>query len=210
MSPLVFSVASPSITVLLLAEIARVVGEQEYLSPGPGSRPHASAVPCGSGSYALVRWQVPVLCCPLGAHGHQDHTFLVYRLAEPERHRHELRDFVIGQEGSYLLAVKNPQYPDASTDIKLPRSRFPPDLQDMFGERKQAPVLDSRFLDYVGAELVMLGVTDGDDQAETPVDWTTLQRPEVGKYLQEEPLEQPQQPSLVPPSLPVGGAGAPA
>jgi hypothetical protein len=134
----------------------------------------------------------------------------VYRLTESERHRHEQRDFIIEQEGSYLLAVKNPQYPDASTDIKLPRSRFPPELQELIGERKQAPVLDSRFLDYVGAELVMLGVTRPDEQDETPVDWTHLQRPEVGKYLQEDSLDLPLQPSLVPPSLPVGGAGAPA
>jgi hypothetical protein len=174
------------------SEIARVTGEQEYLSPAPGSRPHASAVPCGSGVYALVRFQ--------------GHTFLVYRLTEPERHRHEQQDFTIEQEGSYQLAVKNPVYPDSSTDVRLPRSRFPPELQELIGERKQAPVLDSRFLDYVGAELVMLGVTRGQEQDETPFD----QRPEVDKYLQEEIFDVSQQPSLVPPSLPLGGAGVPA
>jgi hypothetical protein len=163
-------------------EIARVIGDQDDLHQNPGSRPHASAIQCGDGIYAIVRFQ--------------DHSHLVYRVSWPGNVSDVQRDFHIEPEGSYVLAVKNPQYPTASSNVKLPRSRFPPELQSLLGERRHSPVLDSAFLDYVGAELLMVGVTRESNPEELePSELASIQRPpDLGRYLREDAWQSPPPP----------------
>jgi len=110
-----------------------------------------ATVPTGEGSYEIVQ--------------HEGHTYLTYALAPSRKLLKVQNDFRIEQEGSYLLAIKNPRYSSVDPDTMIPRRTFPPELQRHFGEDKRwAPVLDSRFLDYVGAELLLHGVSVHNDE----------------------------------------------
>jgi hypothetical protein len=111
-----------------------------------------AAQPCGEGSYVIVRLE--------------GMTFLTYAIRPPCEPVPALQeDFIVNKSGSYLLAVKNPQFPSTTSNVRLPKSRFSRELQAHFGDnRRWAPLDDPTFLDYVGAELVMLGVSTRHDE----------------------------------------------
>jgi hypothetical protein len=139
-----------------------------------------SPKPCGEGCYAIAN--ISGL------------THLVYMIRPATECIAELRDeFNLQKEGSYVLAVKNPQYPSSSSNVKLPKSRFPRELQDHFaGDRRWAPLCNPAFLEYVGAELVLLGVSarhDEEDLGEAGAELRCAAREgavkDVGKLMQE-------------------------
>ena len=104
--------------------------------------------PAGEGVYALV------------VHG--NHTHLVYVLALPSAPGEVQHAFNIEPEGRFVIAVKNPNATSPpGVGLEMDRQpAFPEDLRSRFGDRRWALVDPPQFLDYEGAELVLIGGRD--------------------------------------------------
>ena len=116
-----------------------------YETKTRGERRLPPARPAGEGIYAIAR--------------HSGHTHLAYVLELPEEPGDAQRALNIIKEGSYILAVKNPDAP-SPPGVGLDesrRARFPQELQERFQERRFLPVDPSAFLDYEGAEILLVG-----------------------------------------------------
>ena len=117
-----------------------------------GERHLPEARPAGEGVYALVR------------HGRS--TLLAYALELPEELGEVQRAFQIGREGQFVVSVKNP---DAVSPAGVGldgdhRADFPEELMERFGDRRWVAADPPEFLDYEGAELVLVGGREaGDD-----------------------------------------------
>ena len=137
-----------------------------YSTRTRGERHLAPARPAGEGVYALVR--------------HGDHTHLAFALELPERPGAVQRDLNIPEEGSYILAVKNPEQP-APPGVGLPEQEQPPlpsHLRERFAGRRFAPVDPPTFLDHEGVEIVFIGA--GEDVSGELGVWLDPQRETLG------------------------------
>lgn len=135
--------------------VAQVAREPEQLREELGGttearpeRPLAWARPAGEGVYALVR--------------HGNHTHLAYVLGLPERLGEVQRAFNIAHEGRFVLAIKNPE---AASPVGVgldegQQADFPDHLKAKFGDRRWLAVDPPAFLDYAGAEVVLIGGRD--------------------------------------------------
>ena len=119
-----------------------------YRTKTRGDRHLPPARPAGEGVYALVR--------------HDDHTHLVFALELPQRQGQVQRELNIPEEGSYIIAIKNPEQP-APPGVGLTedeQAELPERLQRRFERRRFVPVDPPSFLDHEGAELVFIGAGD--------------------------------------------------
>ena len=149
------------------AFIAKVVEDEAGLGDG--------AWPAGEGRYAIVR--------------HGGHTHFAYELeVEPDSGKgHEL--FNLDREGSYIVAVKNPEAP-TPPGVGLRddrRAELPAGLLERFRGRRFVPVETPELLDHEGVELVLIGADD--DIAEEfgltlggPIDVSVTIRPGMPIY----------------------------
>jgi hypothetical protein len=105
----------------------------------------ASARPAGEGRYAIA--------------AHRGHTHLATALELPPEPGEVQRHFRIAKQASYIVAVRNPAV-DVPRGAGLPperRADFPPELRERFGSRRFAALDPPSFLDYAGAEIVLIG-----------------------------------------------------
>jgi hypothetical protein len=110
-----------------------------------GERTQPAARPAGEGVYAIVR--------------HADHTHLAYELELPERPGEVQHALEIAPEANYVLSVKNPeQPPPPGAALRAEREAvFPQRLQERFQDRRFAAVDPPDFLNYEGAEVLLIG-----------------------------------------------------
>jgi hypothetical protein len=112
-------------------------------------RPGAENIrPVGEGVYAIVL--------------HGNHTHLAYVLELPPKPGEVQQAFNITPEGRFVVAVKNPGAtapPGVGLEVDR-QADFPDELRDRFADRRWVPVEPLRFLDYEGAELVLIGGRD--------------------------------------------------
>lgn len=104
--------------------------------------------PAGEGVYFLIL--------------HGNHTHLVYVLEAPQLLGEVQEAFNIKPEGRFVVAVKNPEAvapPGVGLDAVY-QARFPDELQAKFGDRRWVAADPPNFLDYGGAELVLIGGRD--------------------------------------------------
>jgi len=97
---------------------------------------------------------------------HGNHTHLLYALELPVEPDEVQRELHIEKQGSYLLSVKNPAA-GSPPSVGLEEERkadFPEELQERFGDRRFIP-LTPEFLDYEGAELLVMGSDEGPAEA---------------------------------------------
>jgi hypothetical protein len=128
---------------LLRAEVAPA----EYPTTTRGWRREPGARPAGEGRYALVE--------------HERHTHLAYVLELPAEPGPVQQAFRIGKQASYIAAVRNPEAP-APAGVGLPpgrRPHLPDEFRQRFGGRRFIPVNPPDLLDYVGAEIVLIGAS---------------------------------------------------
>jgi hypothetical protein len=123
------------------------LGEKAYVTRTRGVRHVAAVRPAGEGIYSIVR--------------HQDHTHLAYVLELPRHEGPAERELNIKREASYIIAVKNPHSGDPPAAGLDPdrEARFPKKLQETFAGRRFAPIDPPDFLDYEGAELLLIGAS---------------------------------------------------
>jgi hypothetical protein len=129
-------------------ELEAELGAEEYTTKTRGVRRVAAARPAGEGIYAIVR--------------HGEHTHLAYVLEQPKRQGPAERELNIKREASYIIAVKNPESgnPPAAGLGPEREARFPRKLQEKFAGRRFIPVDPPDFLDYEGAELMLIGAAE--------------------------------------------------
>jgi hypothetical protein len=139
------------------SELLADLGPSTYTTKTRGVRHQPGARIIGVGHYAILE--------------HAEHAHLTYAL-DPGSERDELHDAVnVAREGSVIAAVFNPvakwsrqatlRYggdPDDPAPFGEP-SLFPEEIQARFGDLRFLP-LDPVFLDYEGAELVLIGAED--------------------------------------------------
>jgi hypothetical protein len=156
-----------------------------YLTKTRGERHLAPARPAGEGVYALVR--------------HDDHTHLAFALELPRKPGAVQQELNIPEEGSYIVAIKNPDQP-APPGAGLSegeKAALPQQLQQRFQGRRFIPVDPPDFLDREGAELVLIGA--GEDPSEElgvmlDPQRETLETAEIFNDLRVERSQHPLQP----------------
>jgi hypothetical protein len=121
------------------------LGEEQYATKTRGVRKIPAVRPAAEGIFALVR--------------HGEHTHLAYVLELPKQAGPVERELNIKREASYIIAVKNPSAPTPPIAGLDPdhEARFPKRLLEKFAGRRWIPVDPPDFLDYEGAELVLIG-----------------------------------------------------
>jgi hypothetical protein len=130
---------------------------ETYETKTRGTRHLPAARPAGEGVYAIVR--------------HEDHTHLAHVLELPRKPGSVQHALNIPDEGSYVVSVKNPEAPSPPR-VGLDESRkarFPKALLERFGGRRFISVDPPEFLDYEGAEILLIGATK-DIHAELGID----------------------------------------
>jgi hypothetical protein len=130
------------------AEIEKELQETHYETKTRGERELPAARPAGEGVYAIVR--------------HGGHTHLVYSLELPRDPDKVQRDLRIEKEGSYIISVKNPEKgaPPGTGLRRGEKAAFPGKLQEVFRGRRFADCDPPDFLDYEGAELILIGAKE--------------------------------------------------
>ena len=126
-------------------EVEDELDPKTYPTKTRGERERPAARPAGEGVYAIVR--------------HHDHTHLAYALELPARPGEVQRALNIVEEGSYVVAVKNPEAP-SPPGVGLDetrRARFPKDLESRFAGRRFISLDPPAFLDREGAEILLVG-----------------------------------------------------
>lgn len=129
-------------------ELHAEFGRIEYATKTKGKRQLPPVRPAGEGVYAIVR--------------HDGHTHLAYSLELPEHPREVQQTFHIGQEGSYILSIKNPGK-SSPPRVGLgdgQKAEYPQKLQQVFGDRRFADADPPELLDYPGAELMLVGAEE--------------------------------------------------
>jgi hypothetical protein len=125
-----------------------------------GTRVQPEARAAGEARYAIVQ--------------HDGHTHLAYALELPRRRGEVQKALGIEREASFIAAVRNPDSP-AARGTGLPtreRADFPNQLLELFRGRRFAPLSPPDFLNFEGAEIVLIGAVE-DAERELGIDFDT-------------------------------------
>lgn len=130
-----------------IEEVSESLDKENYTTQTRGERTVEGARPCGEGVYALIE--------------HKGHTHLVYVLELPEELGDVQKAFRIEKEGSYIVTVRNPDTPSrAAFGFNKNPAKFPDNLMEKFEGKKWCPVNPPSFLDYTGAEILIMSASD--------------------------------------------------
>ncbi len=134
------------------AALSEELGYEAYQTKTSGVREVPPARPAAEGIYAIVR--------------HGEHTHLAYLLELPKREGPVERALNIKREASYVISVKNPETPSAQGTGLDPthEARFPEKLQQKFQGRRFIPVDPPEFLNYEGAEILLIGAAENAEE----------------------------------------------
>jgi hypothetical protein len=126
-------------------ELREALDQRTYQTKTRGERTQPPARPAGEGAYLIAR--------------HDDHTHLAYQLERPSPPGPVQRDLNIAQQASYVVTVKNPrlQPPPGFGRPRIGAAGFPSELLERFRGRRFIPLDPPEFLDYPGAEIVLIG-----------------------------------------------------
>jgi len=126
-------------------ELREWLGGGTYETETRGERHLPAARPAGEGVYGLAR------------RGRS--SAMAYVLELPEEPGEVQRAFHIEKQGQFVLSVKNPEAarpPGIGLDEEQ-KAEFPDELRERFGARKWIAADPPEFLNYEGAEIVLIG-----------------------------------------------------
>ncbi|CAB4395871.1 uncharacterized protein OCT59_024521 [Rhizophagus irregularis] len=131
-----------------LDEIKEFVSGRKYQTKTRGERSLGSCRLLGKGVYNIVE--------------HKGHTHLAYVLEFPEEPTEVQDDFNIKREGSYVISVKNPETtsPPKTGLPEYEKVTYPAHLKEKFAGRRFLSLSTTEFMDYDGAELLLIGAKD--------------------------------------------------
>lgn len=125
--------------------------EYTYKTKTRGERIVGAARACGEGVYCLSQ--------------HEDHTHFSYILELPKEIDEVQEELKIEKEVSYIISVKNQQEAGITSGKA---ASFPKKLQEQFQGKRFIPIESADFMDYEGAELLLIstGRIDADKSLE--------------------------------------------
>ncbi|MFW5887992.1 MAG: hypothetical protein ACOCUH_04270 [Bacteriovoracia bacterium] len=125
-------------------EIEKELQEEHYDTKTRGQRTIPAARVAGEGVYRIVN--------------HNGHTHLAYSLELPKKEGEVQKEFEINDEASYIINIKNPEKPaPKNTGLSNKKqAHFPKTLQNKFEDRKFYALNPPHYLDYEGAEFIMV------------------------------------------------------
>ena len=120
------------------------LNERHYSTKTRGERILPVSHCLGIGKYLLVN--------------HNNHTHFIYRLTTPSQIKEIQKEFNLQKEDDYLISIKNPQAaaPAGVGLAEKQKVKFPPSLQTTFANYSFIPLTTNEFLDYEGAELLLI------------------------------------------------------
>lgn len=122
------------------------LGEKHYLTKTRGERNLPFSRCLGTGKFLLI--------------DHNKHTHFIYQLTSPSKIKEIQQEFNLKQTDDYLISVKNPQVesPTSSGLGENEKAHYPPSLQEKFANHRFIPLNSTDFLDYQGAELLLISL----------------------------------------------------
>lgn len=126
-------------------DLREALDARTYQTKTRGERTQPPARPAGEGAYIIAR--------------HERHTHLAYQLELPSQRGPVQQDLNIEPQASYVITVKNPRLP-VPPGVGRPstgEADIPPELMERFRGRRFIPLDPPAFLDYPGAQLVLIG-----------------------------------------------------
>jgi len=89
---------------------------------------------------------------------HQGHTHFCYQITNPKALKKEQTEFNLQKEDDYLISVKNPQQPSSpGTGLgEKQKVNYPIELQKKFSSYRFINLDIPEFLDYSGAEILLV------------------------------------------------------
>ncbi|HEX4206137.1 MAG TPA: hypothetical protein VHZ51_18455 [Ktedonobacteraceae bacterium] len=137
-------------------EVEDELDAKTYRTKTRGEQTREPARPVSEGLYNIV--------C------HQDHTHLVYVLNLPRQIGEVQKALQLGEEGSYILSIKNPHQPaPGQVGLRGKEPRYPEDLEKKLGKHKWIPADPPSFLDYEGTQILLIGA-ESDASEELGID----------------------------------------
>jgi len=119
--------------------------KEQFYQTKTGKKRYVSAANClGEGKYMIF--------------SHHQHTNLAYQLINPENIKSVQRIFKLKKKDEFILQIKDP---DASSPANAglseeQKAKFPRKLEALFAGRKFIPLKSVDFLNYEGAELLLI------------------------------------------------------
>ncbi len=129
-------------------DMRAILGPESYETKTRGRRVQPAARPAGEGVYAIVK--------------HGNHTHLAYELELPERPGPVQDELNVEKSGSYVVTVRNPGAPSRGQAglARGERPNYPHELMDKFRGRRFGELDSPRFLDFEGAEIILIGADE--------------------------------------------------
>jgi hypothetical protein len=160
-------------------ELSEALDHRTYQTKTRGERTQPPARPAGEGAYLIAR--------------HNGHTHLAYQLDRPSPPGPVQRDLNIARQASYVVTVKNPRLPapPGFGRRRIGAAGFAPELLERFRGRHFIPLDPPEFLDYPGAEIVLIGAArdaareldvDLDAEVEKAAGSTIFDDLRIGRY----------------------------
>ena len=89
---------------------------------------------------------------------HQGHTHFCYQITNPKALKKEQAEFNLQKEDDYLISVKNPQQPSSpGTGLgEKQKVNYPIEIQEKFSNYRFINLDTPEFLDYSGAEILLV------------------------------------------------------
>jgi len=115
----------------------------EYETKTRGVRHQGPARAVAEGVYAILE--------------HHRHTHLVYVLELPKELSEVQKAFNLDKEGSFILAVKNP---DMMFKREGSKPKYPPKLANLFDQKRWIPANPPELLDHRGTEVLFIGARE--------------------------------------------------
>ena len=133
-----------------ISDLKNTFSEEHQETSSNGKRDTGAAQCVGEGKYPLVE--------------HDQHTHLYFQLENIKKENKLLKEFNLAEKGDYLISVKNPEK-SSPLGAGLPtqeKAQYPADLQNNFGDYRFIPLNSPEFLNYEGAEFLIIGSNKSD------------------------------------------------
>lgn len=123
--------------------LASTLQAQRYETKTRGKRDLPAARPFAEGKYILLK--------------DGSNSYLIYQLERPRKLGKPQEQFNLDYEGNWIISVKNPEASSEKGLTPEKKADFPKELLDRFQNRKFIPLDTPDYLNYPGAELLLIG-----------------------------------------------------
>lgn len=121
---------------------------------------------------------------------HDGHTHLCYKLNTPSKIGEVQEQFNLKKHGDYIVSIKNPnQHSPTGVGLSsIQKAKYPSHLQDRLGDYRFFPLNPPDFINYEGAELLLISQKMSDIEERNPEIYKCLKavsNDELARYFKE-------------------------